>query len=835
MKRYRHNRLGRWSILGVTYNAADATFTASHIYANNLPDNNPYTLTATVIDASSTESTVSALVQVNNVAPYNVDVRSSKDNGANFVSQNQLYLNEGSTLNLQGIFSEPTGVNDSDTFAWSVTKDGLAYSLPMDTILNADTFDFMPADNGTYQITLTVTDRDGATGRDTVTVYVQNVAPHNVVITGENSLMQNQPATFAATFEDPGTMDTPTYFWSVTKAGTTYATGTDASFAFTPSEAGDFTVNLTVTDKDGASGTASFALTVIEAVLTPSIQVVGTPPLTEGSPITLEGSVSNADSFPGLAFTWAVYKNGVAFATDTGSAFAFTPDDNGTYRVTLTATSGLNNSATAEVVLTVTNVVPTATISNNGPVDEGSTVTVSLSEGHDPSPVDQNSLHYFFSTDATARNNASYNGIGSSSTFTHDFTFDDSGNYVVYARIIDKDGGYTDYDTTVTVNSNSSSLELSLEGPELNLGEAGISGVRGQELTFTGAIVSPGANSPELVRWDFGDGTTTEYQSISAAELMPTHVFTEAGQYTVTMTVKDSQNIETSISATATIERMSLQHDPLNLGQSVLVLGGATTADNLTITGNLSQDGTSGTLIATIITSTLSFSWSSGLTGSIEITIGVFRATSHGFDADFSRTIGGATVDLSVGQFDVPPGTLSRLEIFGQAGNDDIQIGGNIQLPAWLYGDAGNDRIKGGAGDDVILGGAGDDLIQGGKGRDLLIGGEGADRIVGNADDDILISGFTLFDDDMNALNAVMLDWTRTDRSYADRVADLRYGAVGVTLNETTVNEDHDADILTGSAGEDWFLFDHYDDRDKVTDLHDELFIDDLDWLDTDI
>src|SRR5205085_2018272 len=84
-----------------------------------------------------------------------------------------------------------------------------------------------------------------------------------------------------------------------------------------------------------------------------------------------------------------------------------------------------------------------------------------------------------------------------------------------------------------------------------------------------------------------------------------------------------------------------------------------------------------------------------------------------------------------------------RLVAHGLAGDDDLQVAGGIARPAWLYGDGGNDRLKGGNGNNVLLGGDGDDLLVGGSGRDLLIGGRGADRIVGNENDDILIAGYT--------------------------------------------------------------------------------------------
>ena len=175
-----------------------------------------------------------------------------------------------------------------------------------------------------------------------------------------------------------------------------------------------------------------------------------------------------------------------------------------------------------------------------------------------------------------------------------------------------------------------------------------------------------------------------------------------------------------------------------------------------------------------------------------------------------------------------------RLFAYGLGGNDVIHAAGSIELSVWLYGGMGNDRLKGGAGHDVLLGGDDDDLLVGGSGRDLLIGGTGADRVVGNADDDILIAGYTIFDSDPTALDAIMDEWIRTDILDQQRIDNLKTG-VGpdglVLLDNSTVLNDGVADILTGSAGLDWFWFDEPDDHDRATDLKDEIFTADLDWI----
>ena len=107
---------------------------------------------------------------------------------------------------------------------------------------------------------------------------------------------------------------------------------------------------------------------------------------------------------------------------------------------------------------------------------------------------------------------------------------------------------------------------------------------------------------------------------------------------------------------------------------------------------------------------------------------------------------------------------------------------------------------------------------------------------MGNAEDDILIAGATTYDDsnpaNYTALLMIMDEWTRYDRDYQQRIDNLENGT-GLNgpfrLDNTTVFHDLDDDKLTGSSGLDWFLFDL--DNDRATDLHDEVFTADLEWI----
>ena len=174
-----------------------------------------------------------------------------------------------------------------------------------------------------------------------------------------------------------------------------------------------------------------------------------------------------------------------------------------------------------------------------------------------------------------------------------------------------------------------------------------------------------------------------------------------------------------------------------------------------------------------------------------------------------------------------------RIIVYAFAGNDDVQVAGSIANEAWLYGDTGNDKLNLGNGGGIVFGGTGDDQINGGNGRDILVGGDGSDKLVGNSADDILLAAFSDYDDRFtspvheDAWRAIFEEWKRTDHDYLQRVANINSGNgtpldrsnEAYFLNLSTVHDDDDEDILTGSAGRDWFFANLYGTGvlDKVT------------------
>src|SRR5262249_47962641 len=147
--------------------------------------------------------------------------------------------------------------------------------------------------------------------------------------------------------------------------------------------------------------------------------------------------------------------------------------------------------------------------------------------------------------------------------------------YTISVTVTDDDTGSVSASTAVTVN-NVAPVVAPITGP------APSPGVRGQTLAFSGSFTDVGTQDMHQVSWDFGDGVVIGFHpSTDAGALSPTHVFAEAGTYTVTLIVKDDDTGTTSSSQLITIGVVAVQDDPFMPGKTDLVVGGGNTTDDV--------------------------------------------------------------------------------------------------------------------------------------------------------------------------------------------------------------------------------------------------------------
>ena len=219
-------------------------------------------------------------------------------------------------------------------------------------------------------------------------------------------------------------------------------------------------------DLIGFAATQSYVnlrdIRLLSAALPPELNNNG--PVNEGSSVTIsytnlpnaaDAHFSFATSILGLAGTYA--------AAGTNSSTSFTFPDNGNYQVYGRILKADNTFSDFSTTVVVDNVAPKASLSNNGPVAEGSPVTVSLNNVVDPSATDVGAtFRYSFAN--TAGGLAVTYAAASANNATS-FTFADNGNYTIYGRVFDKDGGFTDYTTPVAVNNVAPTAVMNNNGP----------------------------------------------------------------------------------------------------------------------------------------------------------------------------------------------------------------------------------------------------------------------------------------------------------------------------------------------------------------------------------
>lgn len=218
-----------------------------------------------------------------------------------------------------------------------------------------------------------------------------------------------------------------------------------------------------------------------------------------------------------------------------------------------------------------------------------------------------------------------------------------------------------------------------------------------------------------------------------------------------------------------------------------------------------------------------SFAFSGGVLSAVGTTdaerFTVYRVTGPGVDEIHVRVLNLVTsVEQDSGA--KATGTVSRIDVFGAAGDDDIVVEsaedisngftpfasklGTIAVnkPTKLFGDGGADEIHGGDQGDTIAGGTGhDDPLMGRNGNDTIYGGAGY-----------------IDDQDINNGNDFLNGGPGNDVCYGGYGNDILTGGAGSDLlsgeygdDQFWLNKDGERDTLDGGPGTD-SAFNEWDD-----------------------
>lgn len=174
-------------------------------------------------------------------------------------------IDEGSQVTNTGTVSDSDGTITALTASiGTVTQSGSTWE-----------WSYTPPDGpADTTVTITATDDKGETGQASFDLHVDNVAP-TVVIDAVTPADENAPVSLEAHFTDPGTVDTHTASVDWGDGSVTAATiaGGIVTATHVYGDDGAFPVTVTVTDKDGGSGSDADSATV--ANVAPTAEITG--------------------------------------------------------------------------------------------------------------------------------------------------------------------------------------------------------------------------------------------------------------------------------------------------------------------------------------------------------------------------------------------------------------------------------------------------------------------------------------------------------------------------------------------------------------------------------
>lgn len=476
-------------------------------------------------------------------------------------------IQETSSLDLVGRVTKPgLGTVSPRKQEWSVTKNGALFASS-----NSAIFRLVPDDDGTYVVMFRAQDANAQNDTDlwsawdSLTVTVTHVAPTAAMTIqvptqagdiAATAVPQGTPLLLSAIATPAMPADTITsYVWTIARAGgSTPATGTGATFAFTPQVAGDYTITLTATDSDGQSTTRQRSVTVTNASPTIAGPIAGLPaaPVAEGTPVTL--SVTASDLGDALIYAWSVTRNGLSYnlggVSPTASTLTFTPADDGNYAVTVSVSDGKGGTATASGSFGVVNAAPTAALTTDKSTAAGMTVnqgdTLTVAVAATDVPADAASLRYSFDLD----DDGIWEVENASSPSFISPTLTTTGARTLRARVADKDGGEATRLLSFTV-ANTAPTVTSLKKPDTGPsprddGSAPLVTTTGG-IALTGAFTDPGS-AAETYR---GTATIQRTDAAGTSVTLPlliradgtfdvAYALPTAGRYSVTASLMDS-------------------------------------------------------------------------------------------------------------------------------------------------------------------------------------------------------------------------------------------------------------------------------------------------------
>jgi hypothetical protein len=823
-------------VASITYSVGSTTIDPSYVFP---PGTTTVTVTAT--DDSGISNTASFLVTVEDIPPT---LNFSGLPAFNTVT-------EGTALSITATGSAGTSAENAYglTFSWDVTK--LHNGVTTDFASGSGTGSSIPIafvadDEGTFTLTVTATDVNGASTTSTQSISSTQVDP-TTSMSGPSDGVIYQPRlfTFSATSPSPVDQASPftyTVEWgdgntqtvvagssvvlshAYTAAGnyTIYAWDQDVSGLYGYSTSQAVTIGTLQTQSDpasqggvtgvalcGTAGNDSFVVSTGSTSGTVSISINGTslgnftPPA--GGIAIYAGPGTDTITFnaPSGAGTFSLNGNTLTYA-NSGTGIPL-------FNLTLTAGTDVENliikgGNTASSYTIQDAALATTILAGNGNdtftlADTGAaTQPVTISGGGGANSLVAANLNNAWSI--TAANTGTVQAAGepadsfskiqniTGGAATDVFAF--TSNTASLGGSLDGGAG----SNTLDFSARTSAVTVTLQASGLNKSMA-INGTFSNIASLVGSaatdsLVGPSAATTWIIS-AANAGTTSglafsSFENLTGGSGADTFAFTGAGSIGGNLSGGGGANTldVSGYSSPATINLQTKTATPI---------GG--TWNSLT---HLLGDNATSTLVAADVTNTWTISATNkGTVGSTAFT--GFANLTGGAGNDTFKLANGAgvsgTIDGGGGVNTLDDSAYLTAVVINLRAGTATNVGSiaNIQ------------NATGGKGNDILVGNGLANVLTGNGGNNLLIGGGGAAILTGTTGSNLLIAGTTNYDLNAVALESILSVWAHTANSYSARVAAVTSSSYAYHLDATTVSHNL-AEHLTGGSGMNLFFAD---------------------------
>jgi len=455
---------------------------------HTFPEDGTYTVRVTVTDADGDTDSDTLQVDVLDIAPQ--DLAFTWDPAAPF---------EADLVSFTADAGMACAADDIADWSWDFDDDGAEDA-------NGQTADNTFDQDGTYPVTLTVTDDDGSETELTLDVVVADIGPEAGFTWDPADPIEGDTVDFTDTSTSHDGITG--WSWDFDDDGIEDSSDQDPSWAFDLE--GTHSVCLTVSEDDGSEDTVCNDVLVgnnVPEVLLEADDPEGPEPhdvhfdcsVTAGGNAPFDYEIDFGDNSPAVQDSEADH----------------TYDMDGIYTATCTVTDTDGDEGTGSVDITVDNVVPD--------------VELILNETSGPEPLDVHADCFAYDGNEPYNFSIDFGDGTIVNNDTADHTYDQDGLYDVVCTVTDVDGDVSTDTVPVDVADTMPAGDFTWDPEFPNEGE---------QVDFD--ATADAYDGIVSWSWDFADGSTADVED-------PSHTFANGGDYDVTLVVEDGDGSQLTI------------------------------------------------------------------------------------------------------------------------------------------------------------------------------------------------------------------------------------------------------------------------------------------------